>query len=380
MWKASSLLIASVLILAVLGIVMLASTSGVQAAERFNDPNFFLKKQLVWLVIAVVVGFLTFRFLDYHYLRTFPIPLAVITLVLLGLVFVPGLGLTVKGSTRWLNFGVANFQPSELAKLGVIVWLSWWMSRYQRWAGTFCRGVLIPLLYPIIVIIMLMLEPDYGSTFLIAIVSFFIVFLGGARWSYLSILSVIGSLGFILLVMQDNVRRRRIMAFLNPEQYADKEGYQVLQSTYAFITGGARGLGLGESVQKRFYLPEAHTDFIFAIVGEELGIGGTLLLLLLYFVIFCCGLYISFRASDLFGKLLGFGITLIFTFQAILNMGVVTGCLPTKGIPLPLISFGGSSLLITFAMIGILLNIGAQAQLDRDEKRNASIKDVMHSM
>lgn len=168
------------------------------------------------------------------------------------------------------------------------------------------------------------------------------------------------------------------MAFLNPEEYADKEAFQLLQAKYAFITGGALGVGLGESMQKRFYLPEAHTDFIFAIIGEELGVGATIAVLLLYLVMFGSGLYISFKAQDLFGKLLGFGITLVLTFQALLNIGVVTGCLPTKGIPLPLISFGGSSMLMTFVMIGILLNIASHAEPDREDEDTSCIKDRNH--
>ena len=371
-------MIASVLILATLGLVMLASTSGIQAQEHFGDPNFYVKKQIRWLIIALVAGLITARFIDYHYLAKINFILAPVAAVLLVLVFVPGLGLTVKGSTRWLDLGVANFQPSELAKLAAIVWLAWWMSRIQRWAGTFLRGFLLPLIYPGIVCLLILLEPDFGSVFLIALVSLAVVFLGGAQLAYLSVLTVLGLSGFIFMVMQDDVRRRRVMAFLNPEAYAKNEAFQLLQAKYAFITGGAAGVGLGESLQKRFYLPEAHTDFIFAIIGEELGAGATISVVVLYLAIFASGLFISFRAPDLFGKLLGFGITLLITAQAMLNIGVVTGCLPTKGIPLPLISFGGSSMLMTFVMIGILLNIASHANPGREDKDSSYIKDRNH--
>lgn len=378
MWKASTLLIASVLILATLGIVMLASTSGIQAEENFGDPNYYVKKQALWLIIAIVVGIFVARFVDYHYLYRLAIPFAVLVLILLVLVFVPGLGVTVKGSTRWLDFGVANFQPSELAKLGVIIWLAWWMSRLQRWADTFLRGFLLPLIYPGVVCLLIIIEPDFGSVLLIAGVSLGIVFLGGAQLGYLSVLTMTGFAGFLFLVMQDDVRRRRVMAFLNPEKYAKREAFQLLQAKYAFITGGAMGVGLGESIQKRFYLPEAHTDFIFAIIGEELGAGATISVLGLYLIIFACGIIISLKAPDLFGKLLGFGITVMLTLQALLNIGVVTGCLPTKGIPLPLISFGGSSMLITFVMIGILLNIASHADTGHTDEDTSYIKDRNH--
>lgn len=378
MWKASTLLLAAVLVLATLGLVMLASTSGIKAQEDLGNPYYYLQRQVLWLILALVCGYICARVIDYHYFEKLSIPLAIGTAVLLVMVFLPGIGSTVKGSTRWLKLGPVNFQPSELAKLSAVVWVAWWMSRYQRQVCSFKKGFLIPIAFPMLLAALILVEPDFGTTMLIAAVVIVLVFLGGAQISYLSVVSVLGIVGIALAVMENDVRRRRIMAFLNPDAYAKDEAFQLIQAKYAFISGGELGVGLGESLQKRFYLPEAHTDFIFAIIGEELGMIATVGVVLLYFLIFACGLYIGYKAKDLFGKLLGLGITLLISLQACANIGVVTGCLPTKGIALPLISFGGSSLVMTFAMIGILINIASQAGEQEENGNKGFIKNKTH--
>lgn len=378
MWKASSLLIAAVLILTTLGFVMLASTSGAQAESALGDSYYFVKRQAVWLVFALVAGLLTARVIDYHYLQKHIGAIAVLTLALVVAVHIPGLGITVKGSTRWINLGFANLQTSELAKIGAIAWIAWWMSREQRWAGTFTKGFLFPFIFPGLVCLLILVQPDFGSALLIAIVALMMVYLAGGQVGYLLVSFAVGMAGFIFLVMNDDVRRRRVFAFLNPHDYASHEAFQLLQAKYAFVSGGIFGVGLGNSVQKRDYLPEAHTDFIFAIIGEELGVIATVGVLLLYLVIFMTGIRISLRAKDMFGKLLGLGITLIFTLQACMNIAVVTGCLPTKGITLPLISFGGSSLVVSYIMMGILLNIASQVEDENDQDNGSYIKDSTH--
>ncbi len=208
---------------------------------------------------------------------------------------------------------------------------------------------------------LIILEPDFGATILIGAVGLAIMFIGGTRISYLFLTGLIGVSTMVLLIAQDDERRGRVLAFLNPEKYAQGEAFQLTMGLYAFISGGLDGKGLGNSMQKRFYLPEAHTDFIFAILGEEWGLLGTLSVLMLFFVFFVCGMLISARVEDRFGKLLAFGLTLIIIIQAALNMGVVTGSLPTKGITLPFISFGGSSMLVCLAMTGILINVAITA-------------------
>jgi cell division protein FtsW len=253
--------------------------------------------------------------------------------------------------------GPMTFQPSELAKLSVIILLAWYMARTQRGVREFGRGLFVPLCLLGGVAILILAAPDFGTTMLVGAVGMLIMFAGGTRAGYLSVTAALGGLGFIFLIMQDTVRMRRVLAFLDPDKYAQDEAFQLLSAIYAFVIGGARGVGLGQSIQKRFYLPESHTDFIFAIIGEELGVVASISVVLLFGVLFGCGMFIALRTTDLFGKLLALGITLMITLQASLNMAVVTGLVPTKGLPLPFISYGGSSIVITMIMVGILVNI-----------------------
>ncbi len=379
MWRTASILIGIVLILITLGIVMLASTSGVQGATAFSDPLYFLKRQAVWLLVAVVAAVFS-TYLDYHYWRVLAIPLMLFSVVLLVMVLIPGVGLTVKGSSRWLRVGPASFEPSELAKFSTVVLLAWWMARVQRHAAELKLGLFIPLAALGVVLGLVFIEPDFGTTMLIALVGMMMMFAGGTRVSYLVVAGMIGLAGFSLAVMQDAERTRRIIAFLNPEKYAKDEAFQLLNAIYAFVVGGAAGTGLGHSLQKHFYLPEAHTDFIFAIIGEELGLAASLLVVLLFFSFLLCGVRISSRAPDKFGRLLGLGLTLMVSLQAVINIGVVTGSLPTKGLPLPFISFGGSSLVVSLMMVGVLVNIASQAGEEPADDGSRFIRDSAHRL
>ncbi len=378
MWKTTSILIGAVLILVTLGIVMLASTSGVQGQTLYGNANYFVVRQVVWLGLASMGAALASR-INYRFWKAITFPLVAVTAVLLVLCFVPHIGSTVKGSSRWLRLGPLTFQPSELAKFASIVMLSWWMARVQRRAEEFKRGLIIPLVGLGVLLILIFLEPDFGTTMLIATVGLALMFVGGSRFSYLLVVSVIGFLGFVLLIMQNAVRSRRVFAFLDPERYAQNEAFQLINANLAFVSGGGLGTGLGEGLQKMFYLPEAHTDFIFAIIGEELGLPASMAVVLLFLAILVCGFWISVHAPDKFGQLLAFGITLMITLQAAINIAVVTGCMPTKGLPLPFISFGGSSMVITFAMVGVLLNIASQSGNDPD-RASHFIKDSAHRL
>lgn len=349
------------LILCTLGIVMLASTSGVRAAEDYKDPHYFLKKQALWLLLGLFAASVM-RFIDYRVWRRVLGPLAGVTLLLLVLVFVPPLGTRALGARRWVHFAGMSFQPSELAKLTVIVGMAWYLSRYQRLAATFWRGLAVPLAALGPFLLLILVEPDFGTTMLIGAVAMAIMFMGGVRLMYLIVSGVAGFVGLVYLIMQNPERLDRLLSFLHPEEHAQDGGFQLMQSLYAFIGGGALGRGLGQSMQKHHYLPEAHTDFILAIIGEELGVTATVSIVLLYLALFICGLRISTRAPDPFGRLTAFGLTLMLTMQAVINIGVVTGCMPTKGLALPFISFGGSSMLMSFVMAGILLNIASQAR------------------
>jgi len=308
MRRASSALVGIILVLLSLGIVMLASTSSVRAATVFDDPQYFLWRQLAWLFIGVMVAVAVARF-DYHWWqkRIVVVPLLAVSLALLALVLVPGIGVRVGGSSRWLRLGPFSLQPSEFAKFGVVIVLSSWMAMVGRRARALKEGLLVPLGGLGLVLLLLIREPDFGTTLLTGVVGMLIMFVGGTRVGYLVVSSVVGVCGFALAVMKDPVRLNRILAFVLPERYP-ATAYHLAQSKFAFINGGWFGVGLGNSIQKHLYLPEAHTDFILAIIGEELGFIATALVVLLFAGIVVCGMAISLRAPDGFGRLLAFGV------------------------------------------------------------------------
>ncbi|MDO9540760.1 MAG: putative lipid II flippase FtsW [Kiritimatiellia bacterium] len=377
MWKTSTILVLIVLCLMVLGIVMLASTSGIKAQALYGDPHYFVKRQLLWGLIALAAGIITSR-LDYHRWRFLAVPAFGLAVILLALVFVPEIGVKIGGSRRWLHVGPFGFQPSEFAKFALILIISWWMAREQRHAPNFLRGALLPGCLLGVATGLIFLEPDFGTTLLAATVGMIIMYAGGTRIGYLLLFAGGGLSFFSLAVMRDEVRMHRILAFLDPDKYSQTYSFQLVNAINAFIAGGMGGVGLGQSMQKHYYLPEAHTDFIFAIIGEELGVFATAGVVILFAGLFFCGLKISIRAPDIFGRLLAFGITMMITLQAAINIGVVTGCLPTKGLPLPCISFGGSSLIMSLIEIGVLINI---AQHEQDKAKSADIriiKDRVH--
>jgi len=349
------------MILITLGLIMLGSTSS-SAVEVLGrpDPLYFVKRQAVFIIISIMVCVVAAR-IPYRYWKQYSLLLGAITLALLVMVITPGVGLAVKGSYRWLRVGPVNFQPSELAKIAVIVLMSAWLVRVQRKSDTFVRGLLVPLVILGLFAGLVFLEPDFGTTLLLGTVGMALMFMGGTRLSYLVIAGALGISGFVVAVMEDEVRMRRIIAFLDPEKYAENYAFQLLNAIYAFILGGGSGVGLGQSIQKKFYLPESHTDFIFAIIGEEFGLPGSLGVVVLYFLFFILGMSISKRSQDAFGSLMAFGLTTVISLQALINIGVVTGCLPTKGLALPFISYGGSHLVVSGLMLGMLINVGLHA-------------------
>ncbi len=374
MWRTPTLLVIVVLLLLAMGIVMLASTSGIKAAALYDDPSYFVKRQALWLIVACMAA-LTTAHLHYRLWRpAAPVCLG-LALAILALVLVPGVGARIGGSRRWLRLAGLSVQPSEFAKFAMVLGLAWWMAREKWRAREFWRGAIAPLAILGSVAGLIFLEPDFGTTLLCAAVGLALIYVGGARLAILSVFALLGLGGFALAVMRDPVRSSRILAFLNPEQYADTYAFQLLHALNAFIAGGPLGVGLGASVQKHYYLPEAHTDFIFAIIGEELGLAATLSVVGLFAVFFVCGLRISLRAPDTFGRLLAFGITLLITLQAAINIGVVTGLLPTKGLPLPFISAGGSSLAMSMLAVGVLYNIALHARLPPAGPARSAIAD-----
>jgi cell division protein FtsW len=373
MRRTSTALVGCVLLLLTLGIVMLASTSSVRGMTIAGDPYVFVKKQLAWLVVGICIAVFLGK-LDYHLLIKMAVPLYIAAFLLMLIVLIPHIGSKIGGSRRWLRLAGFSFQPSEVGKLAITVGLAWWLSRVGRKADSLKEGLLLPMGGLGLICLLAIAEPDLGTTILIGASGVAMMFVAGTRLGYLAITCTLGLVGFVLYVLFDDVRRGRILAFIMPEQFP-APAYQLMQSVNAFISGGLFGSGLGESIQKHLYLPEAHTDFILAIIGEELGFIGSMSVVLLFLGIMTCGLMISFRSLDREGKLLAFGMTFLLVAQAAINVGVVTGCLPTKGLPLPFISYGGSSMLFSMSCIGVLLNIAAHCDEDVDEEHLKPIKN-----
>jgi cell division protein FtsW len=352
--KAAITLLVVTLMLLTIGVVMLFSTSALQSPH--GDPNYFLKRQLVWIVIGGV-GCAVAAGIPYPKLRGMCVPPLVISGLLLALVLEPHLGIRAGGAHRWLGVGGFRFQPSEFAKLALVIWLAHWLAKEKRRIDRFDRGFAVPMAVVGTFLLLVLREPDFGSTALLALVAFAMMFVAGVRLRYLLPTILAGVAGFATLVIHDPTRSARLMAFMDLEKYKQSSGYQVWQAILSFGSGGINGLGLGNSRQKMFYLPNAHTDFIFPIIGEELGLVGTLAVLGCFAVLIACGVAISLKASDLYGQYLGLGITLLIALQALINIGVVTAWLPTKGLPLPFISFGGSNLMMNLVAVGVLLSI-----------------------
>jgi cell division protein FtsW len=354
--KAAITLLMIMLVLLTVGVVMLFSTSALYAKDRYGDQHYLLKRQLAWMLVGGV-GCVMAASVPYPKLRGVCTAVLIVAAVLLALVLIPHIGLKVGGARRWLGLGPMRFQPSELAKLTLVVWLAHWLAKEKRRLHKFGRGFAVPMGVVAVMLLLMLVEPDFGSTALMASVSFAMMFVAGVRLRFLAPTILSGVAGFATLVMHNPTRAARLMAFMDLDKYKKGAGYQVWQAILAFGSGGFNGLGLGNSRQKMFYLPEAHTDFIFPIVGEELGLVGTLAILLAFALLVACAVVISLRASDLFGQYLGMGIAVLLAMQALINIGVVTAWLPTKGLPLPFISFGGSNLVLNMVAVGLLLGI-----------------------
>jgi cell division protein FtsW len=352
---AITLLVVTLMLLTV-GVIMLFSTSAVYAKDRYGDAHYLLKRQLVWMVLGGI-GCVMAASLPYVKLRRICGPVLVISLLMAAAVLVPGIGVKVGGARRWLSAGALRFQPSEFVKIALVIWLAHWLAKEKRRLDKFGRGFAIPMTVVGVTLLLVLAEPDFGSTALLGSVAFAMMFVAGVRLRYLLPTIAVGAMGFLGLMMHNPERSRRLLAFLDLEKYKQGAGYQVWQAILAFGSGGVNGLGLGNSRQKMFYLPEAHTDFIFPIIGEELGLIGTLAILACFGVLVACGVAVSLKAPDLFGKYLGLGIVFLIALQALINIGVVTAWLPTKGLPLPFISFGGSNLLMNLVCVGVLLSI-----------------------
>jgi cell division protein FtsW len=353
------LLLIVMLGLIALGLVMLSSTSAVLAPLDMNGVYSNLRKQLVWLGLGGVAC-VSLALCDYQKLLKFAPWIMGLACVLLFLCLIPHVGVKINGSPRWLRVEGWTYQPSEFAKLALILFLSWWMGKNQRHSREFLKGLLYPMLLAAPMFLLMIKQKDLGTTVIMLAMFVAVLFCSGTRLLYLLPVPVIGTLGLIVVSLFDHQRMSRWMAFLHPEQFKDGAGWQQLQGLIALGSGGTWGLGLGNSVQKMYYLPEVNTDFVFPIIGEELGMWVTLGIVLSFLVLVLCSGWITIHAPDPTGVLLGIGITVMIALQALMNLAVVTSLMPCKGIPLPFISYGGSNLLTCLAAVGILFNMHRQ--------------------
>ncbi|MGH7164801.1 MAG: putative lipid II flippase FtsW [Nitrospiraceae bacterium] len=356
---ASVLLVA--MVLALLGLVMVFSASAVVAGNRFHDPLYFLKRQLAWLAFGFLLLHVASR-LDYTVWRRMALPMAACSAVLLILVLVPSIGVAVKGARRWLRVGPLSVQPAEFVKLVVVVYLAAYLAKKEERVTECLAGLLPPLIVSGLLGGLVLWQPDLGTAVVIGLVTMGLLFLGGARLWHLTGLVLSGLALMFALVRTSPYRWQRLMTFVDPWKDPTDAGFQMTQSFLAFGSGGVFGIGLGESKQKLFFLPEGHTDFMLALVGEELGLLGTAFVMVLFMILVLKGFQIAGRAREPFGRYLALGITLLLGLQVLINAGVVTGLLPTKGLTLPLMSYGGSSLLVSLVGIGILLSISRDRQ------------------
>jgi len=370
--KSAYILFLAVLGLLVIGIVMLFSTSAF-ARDSHGDVYFFIKRQAIWFGIGLVVC--TFvALIDYHFWqRTWWLwfALALVTLILC---YIPHLGMRINGSRRWVGLGQLTFQPSELAKLTAIFFLAAWFSRYEKAGNNAIYGFLIPLAIISLPAGLILGEVDLGTTALLGTTAFVVMFVAGANPLWLGIISFVGLGAIAVVATQISERMGRLSAFIHPQNFKEDAGLQQMQALIAWGSGGMEGLGLGNGRQKMLYLPYAHTDFIFPIIGEELGLRFSLLVVFLFVVIIVCGIMIALHAKDRFGLLLGCGVVSLLALQAAVNIGVTTSLLPNKGLPLPFISYGGSNLVTCLFGIGLLLNIYRQGILEPPEKKRTTVQ------
>lgn len=366
--KSAYILFLAVIALLVIGIVMLFSTSAF-ARDSHGDVSFFIKRQAIWFGIGLTICIAT-ALIDYHFWqRTWWVWFAV-ALVALTLCFVPHVGMRINGSRRWIGLGQIGFQPSEIAKIATVLFLAWWFSRYEKNTGTPVYGFVLPLAIVSLLLGLIMLEVDLGTTALLGATAFVVMFVAGSNPILLGLVSLSGLGGIVIVATQISERMSRLSAFLDPQRFKEDAGLQQMQALIALGSGGMEGLGLGNGRQKMLYLPYAHTDFIFPIIGEELGLRFTLLVIFLFVVVVVCGMMIALHAKDRFGLLLGCGIVSLLGLQAAVNIGVTTSLLPNKGLPLPFISYGGSNLVACLFGIGLLVNIYRQAVFEpRNQKQ-----------
>ena len=354
MKKIDKLILISVIIISLFGLLMIYSSSSVWAEYKFNDPYKYLKSQALFLIIGYFLIYIISN-IPYQTYKKYSNIILITCIILLILVLIPGIGSVRNGSRSWFGIGSFGIQPSEFAKLGIIIFTAKYISNNKM---KDIKTSILPILSVVLLIFgLIMLQPDFGTGIIIVITIIVILFISGVKMNFFIKLGILGIIGIVGLIIIAPYRLKRIISFINPWADPLGSGFQIIQSLYAIGPSGLLGTGLGNSVQKHFYLPEPQTDFIFSIISEELGFMGGLFISILFIIIIYRGLNISIKQEDTFAKYLSFGLTFSLAFQTILNLMVVVGLIPVTGVTLPFLSYGGSSLLISLTNIGILLNI-----------------------
>ena len=354
MKKIDKHLLIAVIILSLFGLLMIYSSSNIWAEYKFNDPYKYLKSQAIFLILGYIIIYIVSK-INYQIYYKYSNIILFICIILLILVLIPGIGSVRNGSRSWFGIGSFGIQPSEFAKLGIIIFTSKYLNNNK--IKSIKSSVLPILLIVILLFGLIMLQPDFGTGVILVMTIITMLFISGVNMSFFIKLGILGLLGIVVLVIIAPYRLERITSFLKPWADPLGSGFQIIQSLYAIGPGGLLGMGLGNSIQKHFYLPEPQTDFIFSIISEELGFAGVLIVATLFITIIKRGLNISLNQEDNFAKYLAFGISFSLAFQTILNLMVVVGLIPVTGVTLPFLSYGGSSLLVSMIGIGILLNI-----------------------
>jgi cell division protein FtsW len=353
------ILLVVILILVLIGVVMVFSSSAIIAQERYNNMYFFAFRQALWVLISLAALFVGYN-ISYKKWAKFSKFGMIAVLLLLVAVLVPYVGYAVKGARRWIRLAGMGFQPAEFAKIIVIVYMASTLDRKFSKIETFYKDLLPPLILVMAIVLLIYMQPDFGTSALIVLSVCGMLFLGGVRVKHL----IIGIMFFIPFIayglLSFSYRRERLFSFLKPFENMYGSGFQLSHSLMALGDGGLKGVGLGSGYQKLFFIPEVHTDFVFAIIGQELGYIGAVAVLVLFVIFMWRGIVISIYHKEYLGRIMAAGLTFLISVQAVINIAVVTGCLPTKGLSLPFVSFGGSSLLFNMLAVGILLNISKE--------------------
>lgn len=350
------LLLIAIITISIFGVIMVYSSSYVWAEYKFDDPFKFVKNQGLFLIIGIFIMYIISK-INYKIYYEKANILLLICIILLILVIIPGIGTVRNGSRSWFGIGSFGIQPSEAAKLALIIFISKYLSNNQKLIKNIKKGVLPILFITLFIFGLIMLQPDFGTGFIIIVTIIGLLFVGGVNLKFFLSIGLLGILGIIILIIIAPYRLERILSFLNPWSDPLGSGFQIIQSLYAIGPGGLFGYGFLNSRQKHFYLPEPQTDFIFSIISEEFGFMGIIIVVSLFLTIILRGFMIAKKSKEPFGKFLSFGIVFGLSFQALLNLMVVVGLIPVTGVTLPFLSYGGSSLLITLASMGIVLNI-----------------------